>query len=129
MRALNEVWATSAYAHQRLIEGLEKIYVLSGPYFVNQAGRRTYAAEIQRLLQPFRMQMLQMMTRHLSSFVHACRYFMVPFMLVLLHMEPMKKWQLAASGVLFTAVNSYVLTVFMYRTFTAPDGSVGRFMW
>ncbi|KAK9827784.1 hypothetical protein WJX74_001969 [Apatococcus lobatus] len=57
------------------------------------------------------------------------RYYIVPFMLVLLHMEPMSRWQLAGVGIIFAIINGATIWTFAYDSFTAPDGSVGRFMW
>jgi len=66
-----------------------------------------------------------------------CRYFIVPHMF--LYFMPLLRP--AAPGFLFrrdphllnamwaTIVNVLVLFLFVFRPFTAPDGSVGRFMW
>lgn len=66
---------------------------------------------------------------HIVGSVCMSRYFIVPFMLVMLHMEPLRRWQLATIGTIFAIINAVTIWTFVFDPFTAPDGSVGRFMW
>ena len=58
-----------------------------------------------------------------------CRYFTVPFMMVLLHMKPPTRFQAGVTAGLFALVNAAVLYVFLLRPFKWHDGGIARFMF
>jgi len=58
------------------------------------------------------------------------RYFIVPYVILSLYIRPPATQTATYMEILvFVVVNIITIAVFMYRPFTAPDGSVGRFMW
>lgn len=80
----------------------------------------------------------QMSEKHTARNLHAvlatvlalcCRYFTVPFMLVLLHMRELTPAQATATLVLYVIGNMVAIYVFLFRPFTWPDGSIARFMF
>ena len=58
-----------------------------------------------------------------------CRYFTVPFMMTLLHMKPLARWQVGATLGLFALADAFVLYMFLMRPFRWHDGSIARFMF
>lgn len=58
-----------------------------------------------------------------------CRYFTVPFMMVLLHMAPPTVTQATLTLALYALVNIAAIYMFLFRPFVWPDGSIARFMY
>lgn len=58
-----------------------------------------------------------------------CRYFVVPFILVALHMPCPSRLQMFLLGSIYVAVNAATLYIFSSRPFLWPDGSIARFVW
>ena len=53
----------------------------------------------------------------------------MPAMLVALHSRAPSRTQLLLTAGACTAVNAATITLFLFRPFQWPDGSVARFMW
>ena len=58
-----------------------------------------------------------------------CRYFTVPFLMVLLHMKPPTRAQAGFTAGVFVLADAVVLYVFLLRPFKWHDGSIARFMF
>lgn len=58
-----------------------------------------------------------------------CRYFTVPFMLVVLHAPQPPRWAALATAAAFVIVDAATWYLFLARPFTWVDGSTARFMW
>lgn len=58
-----------------------------------------------------------------------CRYFTVPFMMILLHMEGPSKKQAVITIGLFVLADAFVVYMFLMRPFRWHDGSVARFLF
>jgi alpha-1,2-glucosyltransferase len=56
------------------------------------------------------------------------RYFTVPLFVLGVHLRISTR-NLVLTGMANVVVNAVTIYVFMFRTFEAPDGSIGRFMW
>ena len=57
------------------------------------------------------------------------RYFLVPFLVLHVHAEPISSgsaWLLVLGS---TLANIVIIGIFLFRPFVWPDGSVARFMW
>ena len=57
------------------------------------------------------------------------RYFLVPFLVLHVHAEPMPAghtWLLVLASIL---ANILTIGIFLFRPFVWPDGSIARFMW
>jgi alpha-1,2-glucosyltransferase len=57
------------------------------------------------------------------------RYFIIPFMMLHLHDVESTPLQISLSIFINVLINVVTLWIFVFKTFTAPDGSLGRFMW
>jgi alpha-1,2-glucosyltransferase len=57
------------------------------------------------------------------------RYFTVPFLIAYVNMDLNNNLHYYLVVYTFAVVNITTLYVFLYQPFTAPDGTVGRFMW
>ena len=58
------------------------------------------------------------------------RYFIVPFLLVLLlSRPPPSPWHSLVNVLVNLAVNAATVYIFVFKPFTWPDGSVARFLW
>lgn len=57
------------------------------------------------------------------------RYFSVPTLLFVVHLQPPHWWYSAAQVAVFAAVNAATLYMLCERPFRWPDGSTARFMW
>ena len=57
-----------------------------------------------------------------------CRYFLVPFVMLALHMQPMGARQLALTAAGYTVINAATIYVFLFRPFDLTDGSIAR-LW
>ena len=58
-----------------------------------------------------------------------CRYFTVPILMLVLHMEPLSGAEMAVTAVAWAAVDAAAAYMFLWRPFSWPDGTVARFMW
>ena len=65
----------------------------------------------------------------MSLLLCAYRYFTIPFMMLVLHMQPLQHSALLTTLALYVVVNVVTIYMFLFRTFHAVDGSRGRFMW
>lgn len=58
------------------------------------------------------------------------RYFIVPFLMLRLHIRLKTWWQLVAEFILFVCINASTIYLFITRTFYWPDSQeVQRFLW
>ncbi len=57
------------------------------------------------------------------------RYFTVPFLMLVLHMEPPSGMGMGMTAVAWAAVDAAASYMFLWRPFSWPDGTVARFMW
>lgn len=57
------------------------------------------------------------------------RYFMVPFLLLALHMRPMSSRQLALTTMSYAAINAATIYTFLFLSFVEADGHLARLMW
>jgi hypothetical protein len=86
-------------------------------------------------LVPSLAMMLKLLPWYCLVFVHSlhclcyCRYFTVPFMMVLMHMKPPTALQATLTAAMFAAVNLFVIYMFLFRPFIWPDGSTARFLF
>ena len=58
-----------------------------------------------------------------------CRYFTIPFMMLVLHMKPAPLPQLYLTIPNYVMLNAMTLYVYLFCPFTGVDGSEARFMW
>jgi alpha-1,2-glucosyltransferase len=58
-----------------------------------------------------------------------CRYFLVPFVMLALHMQPMGARQLALTAAVYTAINAATIYLFLFQPWHLADGSLARLMW
>ena len=58
-----------------------------------------------------------------------CRYFNVPFLMVLLHMKPVSRFQAGVTAGLFVLADALTVYIFLLRPFRWHDGSIARFMF
>lgn len=58
------------------------------------------------------------------------RYFIVPFVILRLHLRPTARWQIVMESVVYCSVNLATLWLFLYRPFKWPsEPGWQRFMW
>lgn len=58
-----------------------------------------------------------------------CRYFLVPFVMLALHMQPMGARQLVLTAAGYTIINAVTIYLFLFEPFHLADGSTARLMW
>ena len=64
-----------------------------------------------------------------NTVVSGCRYFLVPFVVLALHMQPMSARQLALTAAAYTVINAATIYTFLFRSFVEADGHLARLMW
>lgn len=57
------------------------------------------------------------------------RYFTIPFVMMVLHMQPLSPGQHRLILLVYGSVNVASIYVFLHRSFRWPDQSIARFMW
>jgi alpha-1,2-glucosyltransferase len=58
------------------------------------------------------------------------RYFIVPYILLRLHLRPIRRTQVLLEQLLYAAVNAVTIYIFLYRRFRWPtEDGWQRFMW
>jgi len=67
--------------------------------------------------------------RPADNLAEFCRYFTVPFMMILLHMKPPTRIQAGVTIGLFVVADAFVIYMFLMRPFRWHDGSIARFMF
>ena len=60
---------------------------------------------------------------------YLCRYFTIPFAMVVLHMPPASASQLRLIIAAYALTNAATVYIFLLRPFRWPDHSIARFIW